>query len=359
VAAGSGDPAALLEALNARHVALWGPDYLEARLRIANELVEQARSTGDREKELQGQNWRVVDLVEMGNLPDARIAIEEHESLAAELRLPAYRWYGPLWRSMLARLAGEVDVAERLTDEAAVIGRLAEDENVAVLIAVQRNSSAFHRGKIDAQLLKLVERRAAASAVTISWRSFLPVLYAELGRGAEARDELERIPKAPDGLPRDANWLYTVSALGQAAGLLGDTARAEALYRLLLPYARRVVCSGRATDFDGSTSYSLGLLAGALGRRDEAEAHFDEALSHHGELGAVPFLARTRLRYAEFLERRGAGDDLERAAELRGCALATARQLGMEALAAQAALRHAPAERSGSAERGSPGRRPL
>ena len=344
-AAASGDPGAVLEALNARHVALWGPDHLEERLRIANDLVEHARAAADREKELQGLNWRVVDLVELGNLTDARIAIEAHESLAGELRLPAYRWYGPLWRSMLARLSGNLDEADRLTREGAEIGEQAEDENAAVLVDVQRASTAFHRGDVD-ELLALVERRSPDSAAAVGWRSSLACLYADVGRLEEARSELERIAP-PEGHPRDANWLYTLSALAQVAALVVDARRAEALYALLLPYARRVVCTGRAADVDGSSSYALGLLAAALGRLDEAEAHFDDAVRDHEELRAAPLVARTQLRYAQLLECRGGATDRERAAELRGRALATARQLGMRGLAGQGGARSAWATRSG------------
>ena len=59
---------ALLEALGARHVALWSPAHAEERLRIADELVAAARAQGDREAELQGVNWRVADLVELGDI---------------------------------------------------------------------------------------------------------------------------------------------------------------------------------------------------------------------------------------------------------------------------------------------------
>ena len=62
----AGGPA-LLEALGARHVALWSPAHTEERLAIADELVAAARAAGDREAELQGINWRVADLFELGD----------------------------------------------------------------------------------------------------------------------------------------------------------------------------------------------------------------------------------------------------------------------------------------------------
>ena len=139
---------ALLEALGARHVALWSPDHTEERLAIAEELVAAARASGDREAELQGINWRVADLFELGDLDAMRASLAEHERLAAELRLPAYYWYGPLWRASLALLAGRLDEARRMSEDGERIGIAARDENAALLFETQRNAinGALGRG---------------------------------------------------------------------------------------------------------------------------------------------------------------------------------------------------------------------
>ncbi len=113
---------ALLEALNARHVALWSPSHVVERLAIANELIERPGRRRDREAELQGINWRVVDLLELGDLPAAEQAIEAHGRLADELRLQTYAWYRPMWQAMLALLGGRPDEASRLATEGARIG---------------------------------------------------------------------------------------------------------------------------------------------------------------------------------------------------------------------------------------------
>jgi tetratricopeptide (TPR) repeat protein len=202
-------------------------------------------------------------------------------------------------------------------------------------VDVQRAAASFHRGAVDDELLAIVDGRGGDSPAGAAWRTSLAFLYAELGRLEEARAELQRASAAPESLPRDANWLFTMSALGVTAGLLADAARAEPLYELLLPYAGRVVCTGRATDIDGASSYSLGLLAAALGRFGEAEEHFEGALRLNEAIGAPPHVARTKLRYAELLERRRSRSDVERAAELREGALAAAQRLGMRGLVRQ------------------------
>ena len=80
---------ALLEALNARHVALWNPAHTEERLAIADELIGAAADAGDREAQLQGVNWRVADLLELGEMEALRAAVAEHERLAGSSACPA------------------------------------------------------------------------------------------------------------------------------------------------------------------------------------------------------------------------------------------------------------------------------
>ena len=135
----AGGPA-LLEALGARHVALWSPAHTEERLAIADELVATARAADDREAELQGINWRVADLFELGDREALLEAIADHERLAGELRLLSFAWYVPMWRATLALLRGRHHEARRLSEQGARIGRLAHDDNAELLFGVQRRS---------------------------------------------------------------------------------------------------------------------------------------------------------------------------------------------------------------------------
>ena len=91
---------------------------------------------------LQGRNWRVADLLEMGrDRRRAREEIERHEQLADRLRLPAYQWWGPMWRSTLAIAAGPLGDAERLIAAFAAIGARTTDRNALLYAEIQRSSS--------------------------------------------------------------------------------------------------------------------------------------------------------------------------------------------------------------------------
>src|SRR5207247_6975067 len=79
----------------------------------------------------------------------------------------------------------------------------------------------------------------------------------------------------------------------------------------------------------GSADHYLGLLAGTLGRWDEACRHFEAAVEMNTRIGAVPFAVTSRFHRALALRARGVPDDLALAdAELER-ALETARALGM------------------------------
>jgi hypothetical protein len=102
-----------------------------------------------------------------------------------------------------------------------------------------------------------------------SWRCGLAMLYAQLGRLEEARQEFERV--AVDdfaGLPRDLFWLIGMALLADVCCALGDRARAGVLYDLLLPYAGRTMVTGRAVVCAGSARDSLAILAALRGRFD-------------------------------------------------------------------------------------------
>jgi DNA-binding SARP family transcriptional activator len=324
----SGDPDALLAALNARHVGLWHPSGLEERFRVADEMIALARA-GDRpEAELQGRNWRCVDLWESGDLAGFEAEVAAHEQLADRLRLPAFQWYAPMWRAAIASLQGRQDEAVRLADEGEAIAARAGDRNgplfrqmIAMNIVVRTRD--FH----DEGLLTFTEHAVATYASSMAYAAGLAWQYAELGRDAEAQALVDRIA-ADDfaGLAWDANWLSMLGELAEATAVLGDRERAAALYERLLPYADRRIVAGRAVYDQCSAAYALGRYATTLERLDAAAEHFEAAIASDEAIGARPALIQSRSRYAEVLAARS---EHARAAELVALAVADAAELGI------------------------------
>jgi hypothetical protein len=316
----------LLKALVARHVALWSPDHVEERMAIADELVATARVAGDREAELEGLNWRVLDLLELGEMPAVRAAIDSHARLAEELRLLSYVWYASMWRATLATMAGRLDEAAVLVEEGARVGRLAQDENAALLFGMQRITLDVARDRLTPADRAAVEERARTSAARGAWKAWLVVLSLERGDVDEAARLLAEEIDDLDAIPMDANWLYAMTTLAVGSAFLGDAAAAARLYPRVLPHAKRIVVAGRGASCLGSAAYSLGLLAAVRGDDSAAARHLTDAVATNDRMGAAPFAAVARHELATVLAREG---DHERAGTLHAEAIAAGRELGM------------------------------
>jgi hypothetical protein len=177
-----------------------------------------------------------------------------------------------------------------------------------------------------------VPDRLAVTAVETAFRSDLPVIYAEMGRTAEALHELDAIGADRfAGVATDMNWLASLAELGNGAALLGATDQAAELYALLAPYAGRAVLVGRAAICLGPVDLHLGLLATALGRHDAAAAHLDQAADWCDAAGARLWAVWTDVHRADLLARRE-----QNGAALAAEAAAAAERLGLGRAAARA-----------------------
>src|SRR5262249_58928491 len=126
---------------------------------------------------------------------------------------------------------------------------------------------------------------------------------------ARARGEIDALSASTlAAWPRGHHWLAQLSWLGRAAAVIGDRERSAEIYALLSPYADRTIPVGPSFFCQGSVARGLGVLAGALGRWDEAMAHFETALAVHRDMGATPYVTFTeRDREAVLRARDGGG----------------------------------------------------
>jgi DNA-binding SARP family transcriptional activator/tetratricopeptide (TPR) repeat protein len=324
----AGDQGALAAALNARRVALWSPHHSDERLATAGDMIAAAEAADDREALLQGRNWRVVDLLELGRVEEAAAEVDAYEELADAVGLPLFRWYVPMWRGTLALLAGRWDEAHELSEHALALGRQADDPNAPLFVGIQRETSQAVRwlfGEIDVG--RLAEGGTGTPAEA-GWRMHLALTHAQLGATDEARRLVARLGSEP--LPLDANW-HAACVLGEAAVYVGDRDVGAALYETLEPHARLFPVLARAVGCLGSNEYYVGLLAGLLGRRDEAVARLRRAIEEDDRAGAGPHAATALLRLGEALAESGEHDQARDALQQ---AAARADALGMPALVA-------------------------
>lgn len=301
------DSGSLLMALYSRHWAACGPETLAERLANATEMVALGGELRDTEMTFLGHHVRVSCLLELCDAEPVDREIQAMTELADAVRQPFYLWRTTCLRAMQAILDARFDEAERLADEALEIGRRSDPEIAAV---VRDNAQAFALHFGQGRLGEL-ERAALDFARRYPWIQpwRLPLIYAELGRVSDARDELER--QAGGGFvdfPRDALWITRVAALAHACALVGDARRARELYELLLPFEDRNV-STIADQSYGPVATRLGMLATVMERWDEAEGHFRVAHANCRTLRAPTFMALTLSEHAKMLLARGRDSD--------------------------------------------------
>ena len=327
------EPAALAAALNAHRVALWSPHHAHERLAVAGDMVAAAEAAGDREAVLQGRNWRVVDLLELGRVREAAAEIDAYEALPDAVALPHFRWYVPLWRGTLALLAGRWSAAAELAGEALAVGAQADDPNAPLFVGIQRSLSLYAQRNAGWMDRGRIVEGGAASPAPAEWLVYLALIDAESGATEDARRRVAEL--ARDGcaaLAMNANW-HAVCILADAAAQVGDRDAAASAYAVLEPHASLFPLIARAVACLGSNEYYVGRLAATLGRHDEAETRLRRAVAENDRAGAGPHAAVALLRLGEALADRGrldaARDVLEQAAK-------RADALDMPALAADA-----------------------
>jgi hypothetical protein len=145
----SGDPKLLAYALSSYCDVIPGPEHTERRLELADEMVQLGVAVGDAESELLGRRFRVVALLERGDLTAVDAEVKAFERTAARLRWPLVAWYPVAWRAMRAIIEGRLDDADRLAQEAKTIGQRGGSVNAALAADSQHLRVALERGRPD------------------------------------------------------------------------------------------------------------------------------------------------------------------------------------------------------------------
>ena len=347
-----GDPETLLWALIGwTATSLAGPGELSGQDDVASELERLADATGDREVRALVCWFRYVASMERGDIWEARRQHDLQLQLAGALQLGPLVWYTGLVATVLALHDGRFEDAERLIEDTVAIGRRAQawDADASRLFAL------FVLRREQDRLADIESDLRAALATHGTYRivhcMMLPVLLAT-GRVEEAHALFDQLAANDfDSFPKDNEWLAAMTLLSETAVALEDRDRAGTLYDLLSPYAELVALAASEVSL-GPVARTLGLLAGVLGRDDDASGRFETAINLCRRMGARPWTAHAQHAYATLLARGARPEDRRRALELAGDAARTAEQLGMAALQRHLAALVGPADRGGTARSG-------
>ena len=304
-----GDVRSLGAALDARWMAVWGPDGLAERTELAGELVQLAQDTSDRQLELTGRGQRASSSLESGDLLALESDIAAYARLADELRMPMHQWTTATMRTTRALLQGQFEEAGALAEEGITLqpdlpnARWAHVNEMAMLSWEQGRI-----GELRETWQALVDRFPRAAFA----RGWLALADVARGDRDSAHRTLQLLAEQLPLRPKSGLWLPGVAlaamvAAELAAADLVDADAASRLYDELRPYPGHIVVMPieHPVVCFGSSSLHLGVLATIAGQWTEAADHFEAALREHERLNAAPLLARTRYEYARMLTRRG------------------------------------------------------
>jgi tetratricopeptide (TPR) repeat protein len=325
-----GEPSTLCYVLESVLHMSSGPAHIGERLSYAIECLEAARAAGDLEKRMFGTTRWIYALFEAGEIAGVDRAMEELESVVRQIRQPQYTYVQAGFVTMRALLEGRFTEAEQLTLQALTLGQRLQSQSAEGIFGMQMFMLRREQGRLH-EVAPIVEMFVTEHSGS-SFKPGLALMYAELGLMDKARTVYEKLAVNEFmGIQQDALWAASVTFLVEVCATLGDRDRAEVLYRLLSPYATYAVVAGEWASF-GAGSRFLGQLAATMGRWQEAESQFDQALAMNARMGAKPWLAHTQFQYAHMLLERSADGDLERARTLLDESETIARQLGMRSL---------------------------
>nr|BFE67141.1 hypothetical protein GCM10020092_004420 [Actinoplanes digitatis] len=298
IARGLDDPATLANCLLAQHDTLWTVGTAGPRQAIATEIAELARRTGDSERHAQALLLTATAELESGSAA-FRATLSQYRYITERLRQPRQTYNLRIREAALALLDGDIDLGERLADEAAALGEAVGDGDTGNVRMSQRLEITRFRADPD-------ELRATAAAA-VDWWIGAPAhahavavgFFARVGDLAAARREVDTVLALEDWrTDRSYLWSVFVGELATAAIALADRPLCARLLDDLLPHAETCAVNAALVCFMGAHAHRVGLLYAALGDRPEAGRWLRRALEVHRQLGAQAWEAETRAALA-------------------------------------------------------------
>jgi class 3 adenylate cyclase len=297
------DPHTTIIALWGRHLSRRDPDGLKQRLADGGEVIELAEREGERDFALEARYYRQADLIEAGEIDAFDRGVREYLTAEAQLRDRFKR--GLLLQAMQALMGGRLQEASALAQQAFIAGQQSGRPLTLNSFLVQHGHSMWELGRLG-ELEAPLKSFVAQNPLIVFGRIGLQMCLLQLGRADEARAHFESLAKDEfQAVPRDWNWLPSMFILAENCAELRAQRHAETLYRLLSPYAARNAVLGNVHSY-GSAAFALGRLAWFLGRKEEAEAHFEAAVAANRKNRNPLWAAHAQFELARILIRRGA-----------------------------------------------------
>ena len=268
---------------------------------------------------------RLAGAIMVGDRLTADADLAAIESIAARLRQPAIETVARILRAAHLLLSGDLDKAEtQINALSAFLQQHQLPPNGPASLMYRLYYERGRLGEIESLIAGLVESQPAV----VTWRIALAGIYANTDQPDLAREQLEVLAADDFAMvPRNNLWVVTIAGAARTAGAVGALEIAAWALEAMLPFAHCIAVT--PVSYEQPVGMSLGTAAAALGRWEQAEQLFGQALDVSKRLGAPTFVAVTQVAWALALINRDQTGDVERAREMATLSLATAEELGL------------------------------
>jgi DNA-binding SARP family transcriptional activator len=315
-----------LLALRRRLDALGGPDHLDERIALANDLAILADATGDAASAVVAAHERAMAAALAGDDETAQACLLAIEEAAAKTEDPVAAALAAEHEAAKAAMTGHFDDALVAVEGAARARGVLDGPAAAAVVA--RRHRAVLAWMLSPPAPAIADADAPDGPDPAADAALELLVRGEADRARlGARDLVAGVRPLPQGDER----LHALGVLALVAADLRDTALVDTVRALLAPHADLTCGIGYRT-FAGVAAFHLGRLAAVTGDWADAERHMLVALRRHSALQARPWVAFTQSVLADVLEARGRPSDREWLAALRGESRWTTETLGLREL---------------------------
>ena len=328
-----GEPAVFVQVMNLTRQARDVPSTLAQRVQDAEESYRLATQLGDPVALFWAGVHRLMVAEQSGDFEAAAGCLATLRAEAERLKQPVMLYWARLCAAADGLVRGDHEGAEIMATEAFRIADESRQPDGFAYYGAQLLLVRMQQGRLE-ELLSMLSEVVAANPNVPAYRGALAEAHLEAGQPEEARQLLEAAASTGFScLPLDPAWSIGMALYADVAIELRHTSAAAKLLEHLTPYHDQIPFNSLIRH--EPVAFCLGGLATVLGRYDEAESYFSDAMEicRRGEMSFSE--ARTQLAIARMRLQRLQGDDLEQAGHVLECALATAVNRGYASLEAK------------------------
>lgn len=339
VARRTGDRSALYDALVRPFVALCTADLAEFRVTLLREAVTLAHDAVDPDPmfRVAGHAWLALSLVEVSQMEGVDDLLAEVFANCHQTPTAANsRWTDAIFSCWREQIRGDTAAAEREAGRAFEVATDTGQPEAFSFYAAAMLAIRYQQGRVS-EILPLARQASEQDDAIPALLASVAALEAVGGEPERAQALLDEHRPSGFDHPWEGNWLNGVGLWAEAAAEIGDAASAGILVPKLSPYTQ-LMPPGPVVAMPG-IALRVARLYDVLGRPDDADRSYAQALEIHHRLESPFFVALTKACWALSLQTRDS---------------VRARAIAREALAVAEAAGYADVVRKASRVLGSP-----